>query len=82
MVIVKKNLIKNQIINCRISLFQGEDRGKLIYTETQFKSTNKLGVLDLLFGEGKQIYPNPSTKTFDQIDWSYGPYAIKTEIDT
>ena len=67
-------LLENKKVKCRISIFQGKE--KLVYREIHEKYTNKLGVLDLLIGNGKSDY-----KTFSQITWNNGPYYIRTELD-
>jgi hypothetical protein len=57
-------------------VLQGTALGNAVYTETQTPTTNANGLVSLQIGTGV----NP-TGTFAGIDWSAGPYFIKTETD-
>ena len=59
----------------RISILQGSDNGSSVYTETQKESTNVNGLISIQIGMGT------SSDDFSEIDWSNGPYFIKTETD-
>jgi hypothetical protein len=65
-------LVTNQPVGMRISILQGSASGATIYTETQTPSTNANGLISIEIGNGTG---------FDVIDWSTGPYFIKTETD-
>jgi len=66
----------SQQIGIRISILQGADDGFSVYTETQTPFTNTNGLVSIEIGTGT------TTDDFSSIDWSKGPYFIKTEIDT
>ena len=67
------HLVANQNVGIQISIIQGSATGTCVYSETQTISTNENGLISLEIG---------SEAGFDCIDWSAGPYFIKTETDT
>lgn len=69
-------VVASQQVGMRISLIQGSATGTAIYVETHTKTTNNNGLLSLEIGGGTVVSGNFST-----VDWSQGPYFIKTEID-
>ena len=72
------SLVINRPVGVKISFLQGSDNGNTVYSE-QFNpnpETNANGLLTLEIGGG-----NPVSGTFSEIDWSKGPYFIRTEID-
>ena len=69
------NLIKNQEISIQVSLIQSEVDGTTAYSESHLPTTNSNGVLTIEIGAGS------SSDDFSLIDWTFGPYFIKTEID-
>jgi hypothetical protein len=69
-------LITNQSVGMRISILQGSATGTAVYVETQTASTNANGLVTIEIGSGV-----PVTGTFTAINWSNGPYFIKTETD-
>ena len=69
-------LVTSTSVGIKISLLQGSITGKPVYTETQKPSTNANGLVSLEIGTGTIL-----TGTFAAIDWSNGPYFIKTETD-
>jgi len=68
------NLITNTQVNMQISILQGAG-GTAVYVETQEPTTNANGLISIEIGNGT------SSDDFSSIDWSNGPYFIKTEID-
>ena len=74
----KDALITNQQIGFRISILQGAVNGAEVYMEIFNPNpvTNSNGLITVEIGSG-----NPTLGTFSSIDWSNGPYFIKTEID-
>lgn len=68
--IVKKNVV------VRLSLLQVSSSGNVVFSETHYPTTNENGLVSIIIGEGKYEYGSISN-----IDWSKGPYFIKTEID-
>jgi hypothetical protein len=71
----ENNLVANSDIGMRISILQGSDDGDAVYSETQVVESNENGLVSLAIGEGV------SKSNFSAINWSDGPYFIKTEFD-
>lgn len=71
-------LVTNQNIGMRISILQGSPTGTVIYQETYspIPQTNGDGLLTMEIGGGSALIG-----TFSSIDWSSGPYFLKTEND-
>lgn len=69
-------LITNSVVGMRISILQTTPNGTPVYVETQAPTTNPNGLVSLEIGGGTVLSGNFST-----IDWSNGPYFIKTETD-
>lgn len=66
------NLIKSLPVGMRISILQGSVSGAVVYTEIQTPTTNVNGLVTIEIGGGTG---------FNTIDWSLGPYFLKTETD-
>ena len=66
------NLVTSHAVGMQISIFQGSASGTAVYTETQTPTTNANGLVSIEIGSGAG---------FSTIDWSAGPYFIKTETD-
>lgn len=69
-------LVTNITIGMRISILQGSMTGTPVYVETHDPTTNGNGLVTVEIGTG-----NPVLGTFAGIDWSGGPYFIRTETD-
>ena len=69
-------LIAGQMIGMQITILQGSATGTTVYMETQTKETNENGLLSLEIGAGNVVHGS-----FLYIDWSDGPYFIRTETD-
>jgi hypothetical protein len=69
-------LVPNQAIGMRVSVLQGSVNGAAVYIETHTKTTNVNGLVSLEIGNGQIVNGN-----FSLIDWSNGPFFIKTETD-
>ena len=65
-------LVTNTAVGMQISILQGSSTGTVVYYETQTPTTNANGLVSIEIGNGVG---------FDAIDWSNGPYFIKTETD-
>src|SRR5687767_3491164 len=72
----ENELVTNQNVRVRISLLQGAVNGSPVYIEMHNVTTNANGLATLQVGNGTVVSGNISA-----IDWSDGPYFIKTETD-
>ncbi|MBE0654383.1 MAG: tail fiber domain-containing protein [Bacteroidales bacterium] len=72
------NLVNNQPIGIKVSILQGTDKGNTVFAEVfnPNPETNANGLLTIEIGGG-----DPVSGNFSDIDWSKGPYFIKTEVD-
>ena len=70
------NLVSSQSIGMQISILQGSTSGTIVYAETHTPMTNINGMVSIEIGGGTVVSGN-----FTTIDWSNGPYFIKTETD-
>lgn len=70
------NFVSNQTIGVQISILKTSATGTVVYRETHSVTTNTNGLLTLTIGTG-----TVQTGTFSSIDWSAGPYFLKTEMD-
>ena len=73
---LNNTLLVNQPVKVKISLLQGSSTGSAVYVETQSKSTNGNGLLSLEIGSGSAV-----SGSISGINWSNGPYFIKSETD-
>ncbi|MFM9943920.1 MAG: hypothetical protein ACKVQB_01675 [Bacteroidia bacterium] len=69
-------LVVNTAVGMRISILQTTSTGTAVYVETQKPTTNLNGLATIEIGSGTVV-----SGTFANIDWSKGPYFIKTETD-
>ena len=69
-------LVVNKMIGIRISLLQGSENGDVVYVEKHTPTTNGNGLASIAIGTGSNVLGN-----FAAINWSKGPYFIKTETD-
>ena len=70
------DLIINTAVGTQISILQTTSTGTAVYVETHAETTNANGLLTLQVGAG-----SVQSGTFASIDWSAGPYFIKSETD-
>lgn len=70
------NFVSNKTIGVQISILKTSATGTVVYCETHSVNTNANGLLTLTIGTG-----TVQTGTFASIDWSAGPYFLKTEMD-
>jgi hypothetical protein len=68
-------LLTNQEVGMQISILQSTALGTVVYLETQNATTNINGLVSIEIGSGT------SSDDFSAIDWSAGPYFIKTATD-
>ena len=69
-------LLVNQSIGMQISILQGSITGNALYTETHTPISNNNGLVNLEIGDG-----TVTSGSFNSINWSNGPFFIKTETD-
>ncbi|SMO65517.1 hypothetical protein SAMN06265379_104110 [Saccharicrinis carchari] len=69
-------VVSNSTIGLRIQILQQSEFGAAVYVETHAPESNGNGVISLKIGTGTVVNGN-----FAAIDWSDGPYFLKTEID-
>lgn len=67
------NLLKNKTVSMRIQILQGETP---VFTERHNPLSNDNGLITITIGGGIGIMGNMSS-----INWSQGPFFIKTETD-
>ncbi len=69
-------LVSSSPVGTRISIIQGSTTGSNVYVETHNVSTNNNGLMSLTIGSGTVV-----SGSMAAIDWSAGPYFMKTETD-
>jgi hypothetical protein len=69
-------LFTNQKLCMQISILQDKIEGNLVYAEIHIPKSNENGLVTLEIGSGTIVKGD-----FSSIDWSKGPYFIKTETD-
>ncbi len=72
----ENNLVTSQTVGLQISILQGSSGGSAVYVETHSPGTNVNGLVSIEIGDGSTV-----SGDFTSINWSEGPYFIKTEID-
>jgi hypothetical protein len=72
-------LVINSNVKIRVQILQTSEFGAPVYDETHTATTNENGLATLEIGGGT-IEPG-TLSTFADIDWSLGPYFLKTLID-
>ncbi|MBN2612224.1 MAG: DUF1566 domain-containing protein [Bacteroidales bacterium] len=68
-------LVTNQSIGMQVSIVKDSANGTAVYIETQTPVTNANGLVSIEIGTGT------TSNDFSVINWSNGPYFIKTETD-
>lgn len=69
-------LVTNSTVGMKISILQTTATGTAVYVEIQKPTSNINGLVSIEIGSGTVV-----SGTFASIDWSKGPYFIKTETD-
>ncbi len=67
----------NQELGVQVSVLQGTESGSAVYTETHAVTTNPVGLIQLIIGEGTAAEGND----FTMVDWGSDNYFVKLEID-
>ena len=71
------DLIVNTNVYFKFNVIQGSQTAVPTFTETHYVSTDDLGQVNLVIGQG-----TPSEGTFSALDWSLGSYYLGIELDT
>jgi hypothetical protein len=71
-------LVSNKKVGMKISLLKGSETGTAVYVETHTPTSNANGLVSIAIGAGTK---DASSTAFASIDWSKGPYFVKTETD-
>ncbi|MCG8579784.1 MAG: hypothetical protein MI866_07710 [Bacteroidales bacterium] len=66
-------LVSNQSVGIRISILQGTTDGDAVFEQIQTATTNSNGLISIEIGSEEN--------DFSGIDWTAGPFFIKTETD-
>ena len=69
-------LVTSSAVGMKVSILQGSAAGSPVFVETHTPTTNANGLASFEIGGGAAV-----TGTMAGIDWSAGPYFIKTETD-
>ena len=69
-------LVRNQSVGVRTVLVRDSIGGSTVYSETHALTTNANGLISFEFGGGLV-----ATGTMLGLDWSDGPYFLRTEVD-
>jgi hypothetical protein len=70
------DVVANQNVSLRMTIFQGPLPGTNVYQETHTLSTNAFGLVNLEIGDG-----TPVSGDFTTIDWGTGDYHVQVELD-
>lgn len=69
-------LVQDKTVGLRISILQGTTTGNVVYSETHKPKSNENGLVSVAIGEGSVV-----NGSINLIDWSKGPFFLKTETD-
>ena len=69
-------LVINSTIGVRVSILQGSATGEAVYVEIHAPQSNANGLITYVIGAGNAV-----DGQFSEIDWSDGPFYLKTEAD-
>ena len=70
-------LLLNQTVLVNFNILQNSDTGTVVYSENQTATTDDLGHINLVVGQG-----TPSIGTFSSINWGNGTYFLGIELNT
>jgi hypothetical protein len=71
------DLVISQNVSFGFNIIQGSQTADPAYSEDHTLSTDDLGQVSLVIGQG-----TPTTGVFSEIDWSIGNYYLAIELDT
>ena len=72
----ENQLLVNSFINIEISILGDSTASTIYYQELHETSTNENGLISIQIGSGTEL-----TNQFNTLNWSNGPYFLKTRID-
>jgi hypothetical protein len=70
------SLLTNQLVSIKTSILQSSITGTAMFSQVDTITTNPYGLVNLMIGSG-----GVDSGSIQSIDWSMGPYFIKTELD-
>jgi hypothetical protein len=70
-------LLLNQNVLVKFSILQNSASGAIVYSENQTATTDDLGHINLVVGQGTSI-----TGSFSSINWASGTYFLGIELNT
>jgi hypothetical protein len=70
-------LLLNQIVQVKFKIVQNSSSGTIVYSETQTATTDDLGQINLVVGQG-----TAPTGTFSSINWGSGSYYLGIELNS
>lgn len=70
------DILANQAVSIRFSIHQSSANGSVLYKETQSGTSNSLGLVNLVIGQGV-----PVTGTLAVINWGNGAKYLQVEMD-
>lgn len=70
-------LLLNQIVLVKFSIYQNSASGTLVYSENQSANTDDLGHINLVVGQGAA-----TTGTFSAINWGNGAYYLAIDLNS
>ena len=70
------SLVTDAQVGVRVNILQGTASGNAVYSESHIVNTNANGLVTVSIGGGSVLHGS-----FESIDWSDGPYFLKTDID-
>ena len=69
-------LVQNHVVGLKISILQTTATGTVVFSETHSVASNADGLVTVSIGGG-----TPVSGALASVNWSAGPYFLKTEVD-
>ncbi|HNW51356.1 MAG TPA: tail fiber domain-containing protein [Prolixibacteraceae bacterium] len=66
-------VLANQTVAFRVSIHEGSEYGRIVYSKELRKTTNNFGLVDFVIGG--------NTSEFEAIEWSKDAYFVQIELD-
>ena len=71
----------DQLLSVRLAIQENGPEGEIVWQEEHKVQTSSLGLFTLIVGDPEAIPIDGTVDSFDQIDWSSGPYYLGVQID-